>query len=449
MPDVVVVGGGAAGIFAAWRAATLGAQVLLVEKTSRLGTKILISGGGKCNVAHAGPLEDVLRAFRPNEARFLRPACYRLPNDRIVDLMTSRGLRVYTRPDGRVFPIDQTAKDVMGILRHMLDEAGVEVRLESPVQEIVAESGKILGLRTGDPIPRHQGYRRSNAIYGAKALLEEVLATENHLAATTGRGFIPCRRVVLATGGSSYPNSGTTGDGWPWAAALGHSLVKIRGALAPIYLRLEGVDRAGVALRDIVLKARHGGKEVARWRGDLLFTHQGISGPTALGVSRLVAEHLERGETALEVDLLPDIAFEPLAAELLAYGTAHPKRLVATFLEARMPERLVDELLTSSGIEPTQAFAKLDRKARNRLASNLKAWPLGPVKAVPIEKGEVAAGGVSLDEVDPQTMRSRLVEGLYLCGEILDLAGPVGGYNLQAAFATGYVAGETAAKDAL
>ena len=448
--DVVVVGAGAAGVFAAWRAASLGARTVLVEKTPRIGTKILISGGGKCNVAHAGPIEDVLRAFRPDEARFLRPACYRLPNDAIVRLMTDRGLRVYTRDDGRVFPIDQTAKDVVGILRSYLDEAGVEVRLETPVERIVAREGRIAGIALGEPTARHQGYRKG-AGFGAKALLNGVLSSEPvSPLGERGRGggrWIECPRVVLATGGSSYPNSGTTGDGWPWTVELGHTLARTHAALAPMYLQLDErhAERSGVALRGILLKARLDGKEIGRWRGDLLFTHQGVSGPAALGVSRLVAERHGAGVVALEIDLLPDEAHEALSARLVA---GDPKRRVASFLDGLAPERLVPDLLAEVGIEASLPFSRLEKKARNRLASTLKAWPLGPVRAVPLEKGEVVAGGVALDEVDPQTMRSRVVEGLYLCGEVLDVAGPVGGYNLQAAFATGFVAGETAARDA-
>lgn len=447
---MVVVGAGAAGIFAAWRAATLGAKVVLVEKTSRIGTKILISGGGKCNVAHAGPIEDVLKAFRPNEARFLRPACYRLRNDAIVRMMTDRGLRVYTRDDGRVFPIDQTAKDVVAILRGYLDEAGVEIRLETPVAEIVAEEGKMLGIRTGPPVARHTGYRKTGG-YGAKALLNDVLAAPaSEFSNAPQAGDLECSRVILATGGSSYPNSGTTGDGWPWAVTLGHTLVRTHAALAPIYLRLEEshAERSGIALRGVMLRARQGGKSIAQWHGDLLLTHQGVSGPAALGVSRIVAERHLQGEATLEVDLLPSENQEALSSRLLTMASEHPRRLVASFLDGLVPERLIEDLLRDSSIEPATPFSRLEKKARNRLASNLKAWSLGPVRAVPLEKGEVVAGGVSLDEVDPQTMRSRVVEGLYLCGEVLDLAGPVGGYNLQAAFATGYVAGETAARDA-
>lgn len=407
-----MVGAGAAGIFAAWRAAQLGARVLLLEKTPRLGTKILISGGGKCNITHDGPLEEVLRAFRPNEARFLRPACYRFTNRQVVEMLTSRGLEVYTRPDGRIFPVHQTAKDVVSILGRYLDEARVTVRRETPVQGLRLETGRAVGLETAG-------------------------------------GSVEAHRVILATGGSSYPNSGTTGDGWAWAKAAGHSIVKVRAALAPMYLHLEP-DRAewsGVALRDCLLKARLG-KEIARWRGDLLFTHHGISGPVALGVSRVVAERFGDGEIRLEVDLRPDVAFEAVGEQAKTWCHANPRKRVSGFVEDWVPARLVEPLLASAGIEAETVAGNLPQKSRNRLVACLKGWDLGVVRHVPLEKGEVVAGGVALDEVDPQTMRSRCCDGLYLCGEILDIAGPVGGYNLQAAFATGYVAGETAAGDA-
>lgn len=402
----MVVGAGAAGIIAAWRAASLGARTLLLEKTNRLGTKILISGGGKCNITHDGPLEDVLRAFRPNEARFIRPACYRFTNQQIVKMLTDRGLRVYTRDDGRIFPVDQTAKDVVAILRTYLVDAGVDLRLEAPVTEIVARDGKVQGVRTETDL-----YRSPS--------------------------------VILATGGSSYPNSGTTGDGWPWVKALGHSIVKVRAALAPIYM--DGMsERSGIALRDVVLKARKGTKEIARWRGDLLFTHRGISGPTALGISRLVTEQMESDEVTLEVDLHPDLTFEDLGEELKQWCATNPRKRMGTYLEEVVPKNLVEDVLTVARIDPTVSGTSLGQKDRNRLIEILKGWKLGLVRTVPLEKGECVAGGISLDEVDPQTMKSKLVEGLYLCGEVLDVAGPVGGYNLQAAFATGFVAGESA-----
>lgn len=403
-----MVGGGAAGIIAAWRAASLGAGVLLLEKTARLGTKILISGGGKCNITHDGELEGVLRAFRQNEARFIRPACYRFTNRQIVDMLTSRGLEVYTRPDGRIFPVDKTAKDVVAILQSYLVDAGVMIRLNAPVESIFASEWHITGVQ----------------VAGEK---------------------INCSQVVVSVGGSSYPNSGTTGDGWKWARDLGHSIVKVQAALAPIYLVEPHIERSGVSLRDCVLKSRLNGKEIARWRGDLLFTHHGVSGPNALGISRVVAENERTGEIRLEVDLAPDKSFEELSAEAMTFLRDHPRKTMASFVEQFVPNRLVDDMLVDAAIPASTIAAQLDKKARNRLVELLKAWPIGIVRIVPLEKGEVVAGGISLDEVDPQTMESRRAKGLYLCGEVLDIAGPVGGYNLQAAFATGYVAGETAA----
>ena len=406
---MAVVGGGAAGIIAAWRAASLGARVTLFEKTPRLGTKILISGGGKCNITHDGALEDVLRAFRPNEARFIRPACYRFTNDQIVEMLTSRGLQVYTRPDGRIFPVDKTAKEVVGILRAYLVEVGVEILLDCPVDGLIFEQGKIAGLKTI-------------------------------------RGEVRCEKVIVSVGGSSYPNSGTTGDGWEWAHAAGHTIATVRAALAPIYLRDPHPEWSGVSLRNCVLKARLDGKEIARWCGDLLFTHQGISGPTALGISRIVAENESRGQITLEADISPDKSFEELGAEALTFAQSNPKKTLNAFVEGFIPNRLVDAVLESSAIDPTMTCAQIDRKARNRLVETLKGWRIGTVRTVPLEKGEVVAGGISLEEVDPQTMESKKVPGLYLCGEVLDIAGPVGGYNLQAAFATGFVAGESAAR---
>lgn len=395
---------------ASLRAAKLGASVLLLEKTPRIGTKILISGGGKCNITHDGDLEDVLRAFRPNEARFLRPACYRWTNLQVVELFTSQGLDVYTRPDGRIFPVEKTAKDVVAILAGYLNRAKVDLRLECPVTGLLRDEA------------------------GISAVL-------------TGQGPIVVQAVVLAVGGSSYPNSGTTGDGWRWAAELGHTIVQPRAALAPLELaEAKWQAFSGIALRDVVLKARQSGKEVARWRGDLLFTHAGCSGPCALGVSREVAESLERGGVEAEVDLIPEVNFEQAASQTLELATQHPAKLVSVLVEGYMPDRLVPAFLESCGVEPRMPVAQLPRKARNRIVEGLKGWKLGAVKRAVLDKGEVVAGGISLAEVDPKTMESIVCPGLFVAGEALDIAGPVGGYNLQAAFATGYVAGESAAK---
>ena len=410
--DVLVVGAGAAGIIAAWRAASIGARTILVEKTNRLGTKILISGGGKCNITHDGPLEDVLRAFRPNEARFIRPACYRFTNRQIVEMLTDRGLEVYTREDGRIFPVHQTAKDVVAILRSYLHDIGVDIRFDTAVNGLIVRNGKVDGIHTS-------------------------------------MGDLRAPTVIVATGGSSYPNSGTTGDGWVWARSVGHTITKVRAALAPIYMENADPERSGVALRDVLLKARAGTKEIARWRGDLLFTHRGISGPTALGISRIVTEHLESGAVSLEVDLAPDRSFEGLSEVVKAWCADNPKKQDASLVEQFVPKSLVKEVIEATQEKLDQTVPNFGQRGKNRLVEVLKGWPLGMVRTVPLEKGECVAGGISLDEVDPKSMKSKRIEGLFLCGEVLDVAGPVGGYNLQSAFATGFVAGDSAAHEVL
>lgn len=417
---IVVVGGGAAGMIAAWRAALRGAPTLLLEKKERLGTKILISGGGKCNVTHAGTMESVRASFRPNEGRFLRPAFHRFTNDDFVGMLTERDMAVYTRPDGRIFPVPPgDAKDVVAVLAGHLRDAGVRVRLGAGVTGIEVEDGAVAGVTLGG---------------------DERIAT---------------RHLILATGGSSYPATGTTGDAWPWLQTLGHAIVPIRAALAPLYLDPNPPPEwSGVALRDCLLKARRAdadgnpGKEIVRWRGDLLWTHKGVSGPTALGVSREVAEAIPE-QSIVAVDVLPDTTFEEISARVLAHCRAHPRRSIADFVEQVAPNRLVGPLLDAAGVDASTRGAYLSQKDRNRLVETLKSWRLGRVRHVPLERGEVVAGGVSLDDVDPHTMRSRRVRGLYLCGEALDIAGPVGGYNLQAAWSTGFVAGDTAASDCL
>ena len=390
---------------AAWRAHELGADVTVFEKTNRIGTKILISGGGKCNITHDGPLEDVLKAFRPNEARFIRPACYRFPPPRIVEMLTSRGLRVYTREDGRIFPIDQTAKDVVAILQGYLE--GVRIRFNTPVARILRDEDGLTAIELKD---------------GTRETFDA---------------------VILTVGGASYPNSGTTGDGWPWAAELGHTIVPLKAALAPILTDPEPQEGwPGVALRNVFLKGRNQGKEVVRWRGDLLFTHHGISGPATLGISRVIAEH--GTDCTLDIDLMPDHTFEQMAELFQRWQQENPKREIKTWLAELVPAKLVSEVLQRAEATPEHPLPQLAKKTRNRLTEVLKRFEIGRAKEVVYLKGEVVAGGVALNEVDPHTMASLVCPRLYLAGEVLDVAGPVGGYNLQAAWATGFVAGESA-----
>lgn len=408
---IVVIGAGAAGIIASYKAALDGATVLLLEKTDRIGTKILISGGGKCNITHDGPINSVLKAFRKNEAEFLRPSCHKFTNQDILQMLIDRGLNVYAREDGRIFPVNQTAKDVARILHTYLQDVNVHIKFNSPVTEILAPGGKVEAVRIDQET-------------------------------------IPSNHVILCTGGSSFPKSGTTGDGYTWAKSLGHTIVPILAALAPVDLPLQNLQvKAGVPLRDIVLKARVQNKVVAHWRGDMLFTHTGLTGPCVLGITREISDYWHIEPANLEVDLIPDLNFEQIQTRLIQFKNDRPGSQIRPFIEQKTTKAIVPLLLKTADIPEEEINQHITKKQINILTQTLKAWQLGPVKEVLLDRGEVVAGGIDLDEVDPQTMRSKLVQGLYLAGEVLDIAGPVGGYNLQAAWSTGFVAGETATED--
>lgn len=406
--DVIIVGAGAAGIVAALSASEHPYRVLLLEKTKRIGTKILISGGGKCNITHAGTIRDILASYRPNEAAFLRPSFYRYPPERILDVLHARGIETYTRPDGRIFPIDQTAKDVVRALHEELQATDSSIQFDAHVMDIVRE--------------------------------------EDRFIVKTLSGSIACKALILCVGGCSYPNSGTTGDGYAWARNLGHSIVEIRAALAPVKLKHPKPDLSGLALRNVVAKARASGKTIAKWRGDLLITHGGLSGPTILGISREVDECLSHQVVTIEADLCPDASHEDLQAEWTDLPRRSPHRKITHELERIVPERFTEEVCKAAQIPADLSLKQLDKKSRNRLVEVLKAMPFGPVSRVDLDKAEVTAGGVALDEVDPHSMASKIVPGLFFAGEILDIAGPVGGYNLQAAWSTGFVAGQSAAE---
>ena len=410
---IIVIGGGAAGMIAAWKAASSGAKVILLEKNAKLGIKLLISGGGKCNITHGGEMEDLRSQFKTNEARFLKHSFHQFTNADILSHLNQCGVETYERDDGRVFPRSGKAGDVIHALRRLMERAGVEIRLSTPVEEILQYQSKVCRIR---------------------------IQTE----------VISCRWIILATGGSSYPKTGTTGDGFVWARNLGHSIVPLRPALAPLYLDpLPSAEWQGVAIRDCMLKANSNGKTIALWRDDVLFTHQGISGPAALEISREAFLSIENNQRVdIHLDVVPSLSEYELEERIQLEVLTNGGRNIETLVEFFVPQRLAPFMLASAGIAGSKKCHQLQKDERRIIVRTLKNWNVGSIKEIPLERGEVTAGGIELREVDPKTMRSRIAKGLYVCGEVLDVAGPVGGYNLQAAFSTGYVAGETAAKDA-
>lgn len=403
---LLIAGGGAAGLMAAWRAAQLGHRVLLLEANDRLGMKIRISGGGKCNVTHAGPVRELLAAFPPAQARFLRPALHAFGNQDLLDLLAGEGLRCVARDNGRVFPEGGpgTAAQVTAALEDLVRRAGAVIRPGARVAGLEGAAPRLAAVR---------------------------LETGERLDAD---------RFILATGGASYPRTGTRGEMAGLLAALGVPVAPWAPALAPIPLRAARPEWEGVALRGgaLVLRAGRAGKVLGRFQGDLLFTRAGVSGPAALELSRATEAARRAGAAWLDYQVAPAAAVE---AELLDLQQGNPHLAVRTWLGRWLPERLGPAMVQAAGLDPDQRLKDLPRAGRRALAAHLEAFTLGEPGPVDLARGEVAAGGVRLEAVDPGTLAVRGWDNLRVCGELLDVDGPVGGYNLQAAFSTGYLAG--------
>lgn len=407
---IAVIGGGAAGMIAAWRAASLSASVVLLEKNPRPGIKILISGGGKCNITNGADIRTMLKQFKPNEGRFLKYAFHEFTNTDLLDLLYTHGVETYVRENGKVFPTSHNADDVVNAFLAMLEEKHVEVKTQSPVREI---------------------FRNPDGSFNIK----------------TSKEIIKADRVIIATGGSSYQKTGTTGDGFRWMEKLGHTIIPIRPALSPIVLSPAPPSAwQGTPIRECRLSAQSNGRIVSEWTGDVLITHFGLSGPAALEVSRDAFLSFEKGDPIeMCVDFFPELSEERLDDRIMTEFSTNPSRAISTLAEQLVPQRLAEFLLLNAAVPFQKKLNQVSKSERRSLVKFLKRCPLGTVSEIPLDRGEVTAGGVSLNEVKQTTMESNVVKGLYLCGEVLDIAGPVGGYNLQAAFSTGFVAGTNAA----
>ncbi|MBP1626040.1 MAG: hypothetical protein H6Q00_515 [Holophagaceae bacterium] len=409
-----MVGGGASGLVAAWRAGSRGHRVRLLEGNSRLGAKLLISGGGKCNLTHEGGVKELMAAFPSDQARFLRPALHAFGSGDLREQLQRLGVATYVRENGRVFPQDRpgSAAQVLEALETLARQAGVEIRTEA---RVVALEGQAPGLR------------------------QVLLASGQRLGADL---------FILATGGASYPETGTRGEALGWLQHLGVGGRPWFPALAPIPLKEPRPAWEGVALREgsLVLRDGVGGKRLSSFTGDILFTRRGITGPAALELSEAVEEARRRGRAWLGY-LLGRGDEAALEAELLELQRVNPHLSMGKWIHRRLPERLVAHVCEKAGLAPDTRFKALARPGRRALVSLLSEFPLGEPGPVVLERGEVCAGGVALEQINPRTMLVRGWDNLKVCGELLDLNGPVGGYNLQAAFSTGYLAGDMAQQE--
>jgi predicted Rossmann fold flavoprotein len=424
--QVIVVGGGAAGLMAAGQAAEQGAKTLILEKMKTPGRKLGITGKGRCNLTNVASLPEFLYHFGEN-GRFLRQAFSRFFTADLVAFFGQLGVPTETERGGRVFPASGRAQDVVAALVRWVRRVGVTVVTEAAVERVIVHGDRVAGVQVV-PVSCRRGEcggrdESGSRIYSGAA-------------------------VILATGGASYPATGSTGDGYRLARAMGHAIVPIRPALVPLETAGDLAPRLqGLNLRNVRVRLRLNGKRVTEVFGEMLFTHFGVSGPIILTLSKRAVDGLRQGQAVtISLDLKPALDERKLDERLLRDLRSHGKQRLRTVLKGLLPQTLIPVCLELTGISPDRLASELTVYERRRLRAWLKDFRLEVTGYRPFAEAIITAGGVDTREVAPRTMASRLVQGLYLVGEVLDIDGDTGGYNLQAAFSTGWVAGRAAAE---
>ena len=406
MKRVVVIGGGAAGLMAAVIAGREGAKVTLLEKMNYVGKKMGITGKGRCNITNACDMSDFIKNT-PGNGKFLYGAYERFTNEDLLQLLHDAGLETKVERGGRVFPASDSALDVRNTFMKLMKHYCVDVHLEEPVKKLLVDDGVVTGVVTDK---------------------------ETYLADA----------VVIATGGKSYPATGSTGDGYILAAQVGHKITDIRPSLVPIVTEESWVkDLMGLSLRNVELSVVAKNKVQAKMFGEMMFTHFGITGPIVLSLSHTVGKLMRKkniGTIGLDINLKPALSPETLDKRLQKDFDLYSKKQLINGMKDLLPSRLIPLIIELAGIDPQKPINQISKEERQQIGYMLQHMPLTVKGLRPVEEAIVTAGGISLKEFNPKTMESKLVKGLYGAGEVLDIDAFTGGYNLQAAFSTGYVA---------
>lgn len=408
MVKVAVVGGGAAGMMAAIAAAEEGAETFIFERNPYLGKKLGITGKGRCNLTNACTIQDFIKNV-PGNGSFLYSALHQLNMDDTMEFFSKLGVELKIERGRRVFPMADDAYVVVNALKRRLRELGVKVNYNSRVSELLAAEGQIQGLL----VDREPFY---------------------------------CDAVVLATGGKSYPATGSTGDGYTLASALGHTIVMPRPSLVPLETKEEWPAKlSGLALKNVEIIAKADDRVIDKAFGEMLFTHFGVSGPIILSLSHAVIQVLGQAEVRLYINLKPALSPEQLEQRIQRDFLKFTRKHFRNALSELLPASLIPVMIELCGIAGDKPVNQITREERGRLRELLCSLPLTVKCTRGLEEAIVTAGGVNTKEIDPKTMVSKLVNGLYFAGEIMDVDGLTGGYNLQIAWSSGYVAGKSAA----
>lgn len=409
MGTVLVIGGGAAGMMAAYAAAKRGQTVRLYEKNEKLGKKIFITGKGRCNLTNGCEVEDLFANVVTNE-KFLYSAFYGLTNRDVMELFEGWGCRLKVERGNRVFPVSDKSSDVIAAIAGAIRKAGVEIHLNEEVSSLELRGGRCVGVRM-------KGQKRP----------------------------VEADAVIVATGGLSYPTTGSTGDGYRFAAEAGLAVTERLPALVPFeVLEDDAKELQGLALKNIEGTVYNGKKVLYREFGEMLFTHFGVSGPVLLSASSYAAKALKKGPLSLAIDLKPALSGEQLDARILRDFEEAKNKQFKNALNHLYPLKMIPVIIARSGISPEKRVNEITREERQALVRATKDFRLTLTGLRGYNEAIITQGGVSVKEIDPSTMESKKVPGLYFAGEVLDLDAVTGGFNLQIAWATGYAAGMSA-----
>lgn len=408
--DIAIIGGGAAGMMAAIQASQNDKTVVIIEKNVSLGKKLLLTGNGRCNLTTDNSIKDIIKAFGEN-GKFLYGPVNKFSNEAVKRFFESADVPVKVERGARVFPASDKAEDVLRALLEKLKDNHVNVITNTKVESVTHENSKF-----------------------------EIKADDHK---------ITTNKLIIATGGKAYPSTGSTGDGYKFAKSLGHTITDIEPALVPLIVENPQIrELAGLSLKNVELsfRRREGEKPFTKEFGELLFTHTGISGPIVLSQSKIVAQKLEDFKVVAQIDLKPALSIDELLQRIEREIHTTPKSEYHTLLKRLLPSTLVPLFVEFTSRDRKLVISEMTRLQKEDLANKLKKMRFIISKTAPVEAGIITSGGVDLKEVDSRTMESKIVSGLYFAGEILDLDGPTGGYNLQEAWSTGYVAGINALK---
>ena len=437
---VIVIGGGPAGLVSAISAATENNEVIVLEKMKEPGRKLLITGKGRCNITSSLPMEDFIKNI-PGNGKFLYSAFNNFTNEDIIKLLKEQGVNVKIERGQRVFPVSDKAIDVRDALINKAKKLGVKIITNTKVENIITKKNE-------------QVYIANNSAENIEKNIEEKDIAEGVEFLLNGKKeYIKCNKVILATGGKSYPGTGSTGDGYEIAKKLGHTITKIVPSLVPLEAKEDSLEVCkklqGLSLKNVNVKFMDTEKNKVIYEdfGEMLFTHFGLSGPTILSGSahllryKNLEELLKSGKIKIIIDIKPALSIEKLDERILRDFSTEKNKMFKNSLDALLPKKMIDTIIELSNINPNKKVNEITKKERENLVNLLKKFEITIKGFRPIEEAIVTAGGVTIKEINPKTMESKIINGLYFAGEIIDVDAYTGGFNLQIAYSTGYTAG--------